>query len=188
MHQLNSPASSQERFNTLHGACNSCQAERSAPPLVSLTALRGVCSEQCDSCRGTIGQTLSRAARFRGGGRYPRENRVGERGAVDATPADLPGQRLLDASGRLRRAANFLNVAHESPDGAEAITGRTFRVTGDRCLAMMGLGGRAPVQGRWGPQPSRASHRPIPLDRAVAGASQAAKYWDMSSLCVGAAA
>ena len=53
----------------------------------------------------------------------------------------------------LLRATDFLNVALESSDEAEAIAGRTLRVTGAQGLARLGLDLWAiQLIGRWGPK------------------------------------
>ena len=85
-------------------------------------------------------------------------------------------------------AADLLGVEHESPDGSEAITGHTLRVTGAQGLARMGLDLWAiQLIGRWGSSAVQGYVRAIPLERAVAWASLAARNWELPNLCRGAA-
>ena len=77
-------------------------------------------------------------------------------------------------------AAGYLGFPSVSPDGSEAITGHSLRVTGAQGLARLGLGAwTIQLIGRWGSATILRYIRAIPLERAALWAADAARRRDL---------
>ena len=77
-------------------------------------------------------------------------------------------------------AAGFLGITPVSPDGSEAITGHSLRVTGAQGLARLGLDAwTIQLIGRWGSAAILRYIRAIPLERAALWAADAAQRRDL---------